>query len=194
MIFLILIRTHHTYSSFGRHIHHDVVRLDFTRRLTIHINIIIVTHACNGLVQIIVYRFVYNMWSHFCCRRSIQWDFQYLHSDGSGLLNHHHDYHEREQSEMSLKKEMGKEKMWTFAENVNGWERERKPVTLMGSILFCDNMFGKTSTHLHRLVFLFHPMDVASVHLTSDFFSYMFTPKLRQAFETSLSIYYFFNA
>lgn len=108
------------------HIHHDVVWMDFTHRphysYQHHYRYTCVQWlGANNRVPLCIQY----MWSHFCCRRSIQWDFQYLHSDGSGLLNHHHDYHEREQSEMSLKKEMGNKKLWTFAEIERVRERAR---------------------------------------------------------------------
>lgn len=123
------------------HIHHDVVWMDFTHRPTIHINIIIVTHACNGLVQIIVYRFVYNICE---VTSAVVVQFNEIFNICTVTAR---DFWITIMIIMSVNKaKWASRKKWATKncerlQRLNEWERE--PETLMGSILFCDNMLEK---------------------------------------------------
>lgn len=133
------------------------------------------------LVQIIVHER-----SHFCCR-SIQWYFQYIysHADGSGLLNHIMITMNVNKAKYAFRKMKRKVNGQKIVNVCRDWERTRKGIDP-------SFFYWKISTYLYRALEFFpsSPNKTASVHLTSDFFSYIFTPKF-QAFKTSLSIYYF---
>lgn len=140
-IFFLSPRPAHIFSSFGR----IFTMMSFGWILliapTIHINIIIVTHACNGLVQIIVYRFVYNICE---VTSAVVVQFNEIFNICTVTAR---DFWITIMIIMSVNKaKWASRKKWATKncerlQRLNEWERE--PETLMGSILFCDNMLEK---------------------------------------------------